>query len=314
MNASTFHNGELRAQALAGGGASGAGIRDRMPDQHRQFFPLLHAVFVSLPDEDGWPVASILTGTPGFVSSPDPATLRIAATLTKPDPAAGLVRAGRSMGVLGLDFATRRNRVNGVIVDADATGLTLAVEQSFGNCAKYIQTRQVRAAAAEPGHFEELSGLDVEAVSLIRSADTFFVATGFVATGFTTTGFTATGAGKGGAGGMDISHRGGRPGFVQVSGNELIVPDFPGNRYFNTFGNLVVEPRAGLLFIDFDTGDLLHLKGTTAIDWTPPDIAPAGTERVWRFTTSTMIRRRSAVPLRWDFAEFSPASLATGVW
>jgi uncharacterized protein len=310
MNASPFHNGELRAQALAGGAASGAGIRDRMPDQHRQFFPLLPAVFVSLPDEDGWPVASILTGTPGFVSSPDPATLRIAATLTKPDPAAGLVQVGRSMGVLGLDFATRRrNRVNGVIVDADATGLTLAVEQSFGNCAKYIQTRQVRTTAVEPGHFEELSGLDAEAVSLIRSADTFFVATGFVATGF-----TATGAGKDRAGGMDISHRGGRPGFVQVSGNELIVPDFPGNRYFNTFGNLVVEPRAGLLFIDFDTGDLLHLKGTAAIDWTAPDTAPVGTERVWRFTTSTMIRRRSAVPLRWDFAEFSPASLATGVW
>jgi predicted pyridoxine 5'-phosphate oxidase superfamily flavin-nucleotide-binding protein len=305
MNALPFHDGELRAQALAGGGASGAGIRNRMPYQHRQFFPLLRAVFVSLPDEDGWPVATIMTGQRGFVSSPDPETLRIAATLAKPDPAAGLLRAGRSMGVLGLDFATRRrNRVNGVIVDADATGLTLAVEQSFGNCAKYIQTRQVRTAAAEPGHFEELSGLDTEAVSLIRSADTFFVATGFV----------ATGAGEGGAGGMDISHRGGRPGFVQVSGNDLIIPDFQGNRYFNTFGNLVVEPRAGLLFIDFDTSDLLHLKGTVSIDWSPPDTAPAGTERVWRFTTSRITRRRAAVPLRWDFAEFSPASLATGVW
>ena len=200
---------------------------DFMPDQHREFFALLPAIFVSVPDEDGWPLAAILTGAPGFVSSPDPGALHIAATVTT-GSTAGLLLTGRSVGVLGLDFATRRrNRANGVIAHADATGFTVAVAESFGNCAKYIQTRQVRTAGAEPGPFEEPSGLDADAVSLIRLSDTFFLASGFVASGAAET-----------TGGMDISHRGGRPGFVQISGNELIIPDFSGNRYFNTFGNL----------------------------------------------------------------------------
>jgi uncharacterized protein len=305
MNGRSFHSGELRAQSLAGGGASGAGIRDFMPDQHREFFALLPAIFVSVPDEDGWPLAAILTGAPGFVSSPDPGALHIAATVTRPASTAGLLLTGRSVGVLGLDFATRRrNRANGVIAHADATGFTVAVAESFGNCAKYIQTRQVRTAGAEPGPFEEPSGLDADAVSLIRLSDTFFLASGFVASGAADTQ----------TGGMDISHRGGRPGFVQISGNELIIPDFSGNRYFNTFGNLLIEPRASLLFIDFNTGDVLRLKGIASIDWNPPDTSPAGTERVLRFQTSMISRQRSALPLRWDFAEFSPASLATGVW
>jgi uncharacterized protein len=234
------------------------------------------------------------------VSSPNAGTLHIAATVTGPDPAAGALRAGQSVGVLGLDFSTRRrNRANGVIAHADATGFTIAVAESFGNCAKYIQTRQVRTAVAEPSRFEEMTSLDADAVSLIRSSDTFFVASGVANTQ---------------AGGMDISHRGGRPGFVQVSGNELIVPDFSGNRYFNTFGNLLIEPRASLLFIDFNTGDVLRLKGTASIEWNPQGTSPAGTERVWRFEVSAISRQRSALPLRWDFAEFSPASLATGVW
>ena len=52
-------------------------------------------------------------------------------------------------------------------------------------------------------------------------------------------------------GGMDVSHRGGRPGFVKLDGDTLVVPDFRGNRYFNTLGNLVSDPRAALVFVDF---------------------------------------------------------------
>ena len=42
---------------------------------------------------------------------------------------------------------------------------------------------------------------------------------------------------------MDISHRGGRPGFVRVDGDVLTIPDFRGNRYFNTLSNLLLEQR-----------------------------------------------------------------------
>ena len=69
---------------------------------------------------------------------------------------------------------------------------------------------------------------------------------------------------RGAAYGADISHRGGRPGFVRVDGDVLTIPDFRGNRYFNTLGNLIAEPRASLLFVDFETGDLLQLQGSRA--------------------------------------------------
>ena len=47
-----------------------------MPDQHREFFALLPYLFIATVDTDGWPMASVLTGPPGLVQSPDPATLR----------------------------------------------------------------------------------------------------------------------------------------------------------------------------------------------------------------------------------------------
>ncbi|WP_207485106.1 pyridoxamine 5'-phosphate oxidase family protein [Arenibaculum pallidiluteum] len=320
-----FHQGERRAQALAGGGPSGAAIRTFMPDQHRDFFALLPMILVGIPDADGWPVATMLTGPRGFVSSPDATTLHIAATPRPGDPAAGRIGPGSPVGLLGLDFATRRrNRANGTVMEADGAGFRVAVTQSFGNCPKYIQTRSLRETAAPgpgsefgpgAGAVEPLSGLDAEAVALIRGADTFFVASGFVASGFVASGFAASGhSGATANGGMDVSHRGGRPGFVRVSGEDLLVPEFRGNRFYNTLGNLLADPRAGLLFVDFGTGDLLHLRGRVSTDWAPAPGLPTGAERFWRFETHGAIRRRAAIPLRWDLAEFSPATLATGIW
>ena len=96
-----------------------------MPDQHREFFALLPYLFVATPDADGWPMASVLTGEPGFVQSPDPATLRIGALPASDDPAAPTFIAGAEIGLLGLDFTTRRrNRANGrlVAIDVRSTG------------------------------------------------------------------------------------------------------------------------------------------------------------------------------------------------
>ena len=91
-------------------------------------------------------------------------------------------------------------------------------------------------------------GLDDAARALIAAADTFFVA-------------SRSRPEVGSGGGLDMSHRGGRPGFVGVHGDTLAIPDFRGNRFFNTLGNLLGDPRAGLLFVDFASGDLLQLQG-----------------------------------------------------
>lgn len=301
-NAFPFHPGEQAAQAHAGVGAPGAAIRNFMLDQHRAFFALLPYLFAATRDDDGWPVATVLTGEPGFIQSPDANTLRIAAAPADEDPVARLFTEGRPIGLLGLDLATRRrNRANGTIAGVGNGGLVVTVGQSFGNCPQYIQTRMVAPAEPAAGAVERFDGLDAGAVRMIGNADTFFVA--------------SAASPRAGDGGVDISHRGGRPGFVKVDGGTLTIPDFRGNRYFNTLGNLLLEPRAALLFVDFTRGDLLHLQGITAIDWHPYAAdAPEGAERIWRLAVTRGWRMRAALPLRWTFGDYAPTTARTGAW
>ena len=282
MSASPFHPGELEAQERAGGGSAGGGIRTFMVEQHRRFFEALPFLVVATVD-DGWPTAALLAGKPGFVSAPDPYTLRIAAENPAP---LGFV-AGAPAGVLGIDLATRRrNRANGTISSAEPGLLVLDVRQSFGNCPQYIHVRNVRPAPRTPGPVESLPGLDTDARTAISAADTFFVA-------------SAARIGEP-EGGVDVSHRGGPRGFVQVEGQTLTIPEYRGNRYFNTLGNLVSNPRAALLFVDFERGDLLHVQGTTEIVWNGPELRGfLAAERLWRFRVERGWRRRSALPLRW---------------
>ena len=290
MRASPFHPGELEAQTRAGGGSAGGGIRNFMVEQHRTFFEALPFVVVATI-EDGWPVAALLAGKPGFVSAPDPHTLRIAAE----DTAQRAFIAGAPAGVLGIDLATRRrNRANGIVASAEPGLLVLDVRQSFGNCPQYIHVRDVQPSLREPGPVESLPRLDTDARTAISAADTFFVA-------------SAARIGEP-EGGVDVSHRGGPRGFVQVEGQTLTVPDYRGNRYFNTLGNLVSNPRAALLFVDFEKGDLLDLQGTTEIVWDGPELRSfLAAERLWRFRVDRAWRRRAALPLRWR-----PRASATG--
>jgi len=295
-----FHADELRAQQLAGGGAAGGGIRAFMPDQHRRFFEALPYLFLGVSDSDGWPLATMLAGAPGFLTAPDPWTLAIDGRPADDDPAAGAIAVDAEIGLLGIELATRRrNRANGRVAAPHAGGFTVAVEESFGNCPQYIQVRTVRRTGPRvPQLRETLADLDQPAQALITRADTFFVAS------------------RARAGGADVSHRGGRPGFVGLSGDTLVIPDFRGNRYFNTLGNLLGEPRAGLLFVDFESGDMLQLQGRAEIEWDGETAAHffAGAERIWRFHVARGWRRRAALPFAFDLVEASPFLAHTGTW
>jgi len=298
-----FHLGERLAQERVGirmrmAARGGAAIRSWMPDQHRSFFAALPFVLIATTDRDGWPGGTVLEGPPGFVSSPDPRTLHIVTRETN-DPVASRLVKGAGVGILGIDLATRRrNRVNGRITDVSRDGLDIAVEQSFGNCPRYIQSREIvpTGSVATGARPERLAGIDAQARHLIAASDTFFV---------------ASSAGDA----ADISHRGGRPGFVRTDGDTLTIPDFSGNHYFNTFGNFLLSPRAGLLFIDFARGDLLHLSGTVEIVWDTDEVRQfAGAERLWHVRVSHGWRRRNALALRWAFRDYAPTTERTGTW
>jgi predicted pyridoxine 5'-phosphate oxidase superfamily flavin-nucleotide-binding protein len=307
MDSSPFNPDELATQVLASGGPRGTGIRDFMPEQHRHFFSQLPYLFLGSIDATGWPLATLLTGHPGFVQSPDPVTLHIAALPDVGDPAAEALAPDRDIGILGIDFSTRRrNRANGRIQSLETRGITVAVNQSFGNCPQYIQKRVLVSSRVEPAEgvstpVESLDHLDEAAQAVIVRADTFFVA-------------SRSRAGSGAAYGADISHRGGLPGFVRVDGDVLTIPDFRGNRYFNTLGNLAAEPRASLLFVDFETGDLLQLQGGAEVDWKAAAAEQiAGAERLWRFRVARGWRRKAGSPLRWSFVEYARTTLQTGL-
>src|ERR1700730_6172626 len=148
---SPFHAGEQTIQSLAGvrdriERKGRAVIRDYMPEQHRAFFAALPFMVVGLADQNGHPWATTLSGPPEFIDSTEEKLLCIKAWLDPGDPLHSCIRDGVPVGGLGIELSTRRrNRINGrienCIIDA---GFSIRVQQSFGNCPKYIQARTER--------------------------------------------------------------------------------------------------------------------------------------------------------------------------
>lgn len=294
-----FHAGEQALQLRGGSRAQLAEvgprvIRSFLPQQHRDFFADLPFILVATVDADGQPWASALAGPPGFVHSPQPDRLRIDALPSAHDPVAPL-QAGAAIGLLGIQPHTRRrNRMNGRVLAVDARGFEVQVGQSFGNCPKYIQPREARhapAAGAAPAP-RRMAQLDAAARQLVGRADTFFIASAHP---------QAAHADAPPAFGIDVSHRGGPPGFVRIGDDgTLQVPDFIGNSFFNTLGNLQLEPRCGLLFLDFERGDLLHVAARASVQWDGPEVAAIeGAQRLLRLEVLQAVAAPAALPLAW---------------
>ncbi|MDR7332933.1 pyridoxamine 5'-phosphate oxidase family protein [Roseateles asaccharophilus] len=298
-----FHAGEVAVQARLGVAErmheiGTRVVRDHMPEQHQRFYEQLPFMLAGSVDDAGRPWATVLVGRPGFVKATDDRHLDFATTPIAGDPAAAGLTAGAPLGLLGIELHTRRrNRVNGQLQAAGPEGLRLRVQQTVGNCPQYIQGREfdwVRDAAdTQPRAIEHVAQLDGDAEWLVAAADTLFV---------------ASHAGEAGA---DVSHRGGPAGFVvQQDERTLLVPDYSGNRMFMTLGNLQADGRAGLLFIDFERGDLLTLTGRAEIVWGGPDVAALDrAERAWRFHLDEGFWLRDALPLRWRFRDWAPQNV-----
>ncbi|MGG7600041.1 pyridoxamine 5'-phosphate oxidase family protein [Pseudomonas sp. WC1] len=304
---SPWHAGEKRLQEQVGVAErmevfGHKVIRDFMPDQHRAFYQQLPFLVAGAVDAAGTPWATLLEGAEGFVSSPDPRQLLIGTAPAADDPAMpGLVDGG-AIGLLGIELHTRRrNRLNGLIRRAGTGQLEVVVEQSFGNCPQYIQLREYTRVDEPPQGRRDSVALDTESRAMIEHADTFFIAS-YVEQ-------------ENGQRAVDVSHRGGRPGFVRVEGNRLTIPDYAGNLHFNTLGNLLVNPVAGLLFVDFTTGNVLQVSGHTEVILDSPLISAfEGAERLWNLDIEQVVVRPAAVSLRWAFQEYAPTSLMTGTW
>jgi predicted pyridoxine 5'-phosphate oxidase superfamily flavin-nucleotide-binding protein len=261
----------------------GRGIRPGLPRGTDRFLARQRLAVASSLDARGRVWASLLTGPPGFIQAIDTQLLRLAARPALGDPLADDLGARSELGLLILDPTTRqRMRFNGRGMLRE-DGLFLLVEQAYGNCQKYIQLRQperdAETGVAEPGRVQ--AALDERQRSTVAHADTFFIASFHP------------------QGGADASHRGGRPGFVRVLGHDrLAFDDYPGNGMFNTLGNLAGHPQVGLLFLDFEIGDVLQLTGRARVEADFSTVVEIDEVR----------ETRGASPLRYRLVEPSPSN------
>lgn len=298
-----FHEGELRLQKQMGvrkkmAIAATYMMRDFMPDQHREFFQGLEYIFLGTVDENGLPCATILTGQYGFIASPDPTKLVIKTGSRHGSIGIETLAIGQAVGVLGLDLSNRRrNRMHGRITEIDETSITIKVVQSYGNCPKYISVRNISERDVQTNKTTtQDTELSAEDMALITKTDTFFIAS------YLRDGSNAAYEG------VDMSHRGGEPGFITVDSNtQITVPDYKGNNLFNTIGNLIMNPDAALLFIDFETGDQLHIQGQAILIEETSELAKhPGAQRLLRIEIKRIRRELTATALRWKFVESSP--------
>ncbi|KAF9130872.1 hypothetical protein BGX30_013317 [Mortierella sp. GBA39] len=324
-------------------------IRPYLTTQMQDFVPDLNYFFIGTLDERGRPWVSFLTGKKGFMNSPHIRLLEIKTRLeggaggerhhkaaasvqisTPPDPLFHNLTKGetlssgqRKWGGVALDFTNRRrNKMNGVLQPDDilqvdeATGelhVLLTVEQTIGNCPKYITIREMdssepqdtpelEAGASTSQTIDENSrrplfkGLDSEQIAIVDQADCLFIASRFIDESIADQ-----------TSGMDCNHRGGNPGFARVNGNQIVFPDYSGNRFFNTLGNIINDERVGLLFVNFGAGDTLQVTGRAQIliGKDAQDAYPHA-QRVVQVTIEDSILRPGSLPFRMRTKELSP--------
>lgn len=290
-----FHRGERAAQARAGLSARAAAVgrlvQPVLPDGADDFLAHQNMLVVGAQADDGRLWASLFAGPEGFVSTPDDRSVQVLAKLDPGDPVEPLTHRAGQLGLLAIDLETRiRLRMNGTATPLPA-GLLLAIDQSFPNCPKYIQKRSVTrlagTRAGEPGEKLSVSALTEEMSGLVAQADTFFIASAAE------------------TGDPDVSHRGGNPGFVELlSPTRLRWPDYAGNGMLMTLGNLIENPNAGLLFVDWATGTTLQLTGRAEVRW--PEETGA---RAVEFELDEAVLRRHSLAATWSaptMSRFNP--------
>jgi uncharacterized protein len=291
-----FHRGEIEIQERAGvrdiADDVAEGTVDFIPPDAAEYLSRRQMAVLGTVDRSGRVWASVVTGAPGLIEVVDEHTVRIAARPSSTDPLFANLAVAGHVAMFAPDFvASRRVRINGRGILKQGK-IYVTTEQVYGNCRRYMQERIFagdRPASSANDQVVRGSVLSASQQRQISGADTFFIATNHPDSG------------------GDVSHKGGRPGFVRVvDDRRLAFPDYNGNRMFNTLGNLAVNPRGGLLFIDFETGRTLQLTGAASIDWNPERAGSfAGAERVVDFEVEELIDTPNGFPLIAKFRQFS---------
>ena len=130
----------------------------------------------------------------------------------------------------------------------------MAVDLFYHDGMRRLQdARETRPLADRLEHVTVRTTFNDEDRAFIQRSPMFFVA-------------TADDSGQ-----PDCSYKGGLPGFVRVLDDRtLCIPDYDGNGMYRTWGNVLVNSRVGLLFLDFERPNRLRVNGTARISEDDP--------------------------------------------
>ncbi|MCZ6554743.1 MAG: pyridoxamine 5'-phosphate oxidase family protein [Candidatus Dadabacteria bacterium] len=294
---SKFHSGEIAVQTRAGvrdiAQRVSRVISSTLPHNVQYFLEIQSMVIIGSIDGNNHVQASVLTGNPGFIQALDERTIRIDAMTFDGDPLIANLKKRNEIGILAIDLETRhRLKVKGE-AQIKSGIIYVTVKRAYAQCPKYIQAREAVSIPSEyhaKGNIQHSENLSNDLQKFIATSDTFFISTYHEDSG------------------VDVSHRGGNPGFVKVlNQNKIVFPDYSGNSMFNTLGNISVNPGASLLFIDFQNGSTIQLTGEANIIWDDYRVEEfAGAERIVEFEICGVVHTSDALPLQWQFLNYSP--------
>lgn len=294
---SAFHEGELSVQKRAGVASMaariGGSIKNVIHPYAEDFLAAQPFVIGATTDAEGNVWASALYGEEGFARVTGPSSVSISPASSDPLLEENISETGR-LGLLAIEFETRtRIRLNGK-ASIEGGMINVEIEEFFSNCPKYIQARKIPSEIGAAPESSRGSGTSLTGpqTSMIEAADTFFLASFHPERG------------------ADASHRGGNPGFVEVQDDKtLLIPDYSGNNMFQTLGNIETNGRAGLLFIDFETGRTLQMTGSAEILWDEKYFSDlSGANRALRFRVEKVVETENAFPTGWEFVDYSPVN------
>jgi len=299
---STYHEGELEVQSLAGESEmaerNGSVIADRIIGGALPFLAQQSMTVFGSRDGQGRLWASMLFGSRGFMKSADGRSVDFALSqmaVQQHDPFWQNIEADPMVGMVAIELGSRRRiRINGDISRPAENTLQLDVREAYPNCPKYITRRTVKTVATgEPKKTEMSSGkkLGPQQEELLARGDVLFIATAHPARG------------------ADASHRGGNPGFIEVLDAKTVrIPDYAGNSMFNTLGNLVVNPAAGLVVPDFEHGRILQLTGRAeaVFNGDDPVNATGGTHRFLVFHMDEWLELALPTGVKSELLDHSP--------
>ena len=241
-------------------------IEDEMPLQHQVFFSQLSYFVVATLDEFQRPWTSIIVGNgeeEDIVKIKKGSKMSIRAKLSVGDPFGNcfgeLDNSIRYFAGLGIDFSNRRrNKVSGLINSSQyknqLINLDIQTNESLGNCPKYITIRKLSYVERTPQlviDSPNSTTLEPEETFHIHQASTIFISTRHISQDSDSD--------------IGVNHRGGNPGFCRVYNENgqsyVVIPDYSGNRFYQSLGNVQSDRVAGLVIPNFQTGDMLYITG-----------------------------------------------------